>query len=243
VITLIIALYNEENRVRQRYGRVREFLDSLREPWELILVDDGSRDNTVQILRELVAQDVKVRILDSKQNLGQGSAIKIGVLCSRGDIVLYSDADLPVPLPFAKTLIARIKAGDDVAIAARWVKGAKIGVPQPPMRRILGKMYYRLIHLVIAENIHDTNCGLKAYRGEAARVLFGFIHARRWAFNVEHLWLAMRFGYKVIEIPAEWSHQDHSKVHVFRDGLFTLWEVMAIKKRQILGQYPLIQMR
>jgi dolichyl-phosphate beta-glucosyltransferase len=148
------------------------------------------------------------------------------------------DADLPVPLGYIKRLIDQVRDHCDVAVASRWMQGAKIGVPQPPRRQFFGKIFYGIIHLLVLSDIHDTNCGLKAYRGVAGRVLFGFVRCWRWAFNVEHLWLARDFGYVVKEIPVEWEHRPDSKVRLFRDCLFTVWELFGIKARQFFGIYP-----
>lgn len=238
MISLVIALYNEEGRLGERLPRLREFLDSLGEPWELILVDDGSKDGTRKALADFALREPRIRVLGGELNRGQGAAVKLGVLASRGDVVVYTDADLPVPLAFARTLIERVRAGADVAFASRWMRGARIQTPQPGLRRRLGKAYYRLIHLLVLDGVHDTNCGLKAYRGEAGRLLFGYVHARRWAFNVEHLWVARRLGLRLEEVPAEWSHQDKSQVRVLRDCLFTLWELACLKWRQAMGRYP-----
>lgn len=238
---MIIALHNEETRFLKRYVVLRDFLDSLGEPWELLLVDDGSSDGTYDRILELSASDPRVRAMGLRHNLGQGAAVKLGMLASRGETVLYTDADLPIPLSFLREIIRRVRTDCEVAVASRWMYGAKIGIPQPRLRRLLGRAYYKLIHSCLLDGVHDTNCGLKAYRGEAARLLFGFVRSWRWAFNVEHLWLARRMGYRICEIPAEWSHQEHSKVHVFRDGVFTAWELIGIKLRQWLGLYPLVR--
>ena len=238
MLSVVIALYNEERRFAQRYPDLRAFLDSLDEPWELLLVDDGSADRTFDWMTRLAAEDGRVRALQFERNMGQGAALKLGMLSSRGDIVLYTDADLPVELPLVRPLIDRVRAGCDVAVASRWIGGARILQAQPPLRARLGKVFYGLIRALGLGSFHDVNCGLKVYRGEAVRVLFGFVRSWRWAFNIEHLWLARRFGYRVDEVPTEWSHRADSRVRVFHDCLFTLWELGWIKARQWLGIYP-----
>jgi dolichyl-phosphate beta-glucosyltransferase len=240
LISLIVALYNEEKRFAERYPMVRAFLDSLGEPWELLLVDDGSSDGTLSLIRALAAKEPRIRVFKLHRNLGQGAAVKTGVLASRGDIVMYTDADMMVPLSYFQALIERVRAHCDIAIASRWMKGAVITVPQPPLRRILGRIYYRLIHLFLLERIADCNCGLKAYRGEVARTLFGFVRSWRWGFNIEHLWVAHRLKFSLEEVPIVWGHNPDSKVHIVRDCFFTLWELGLLELRRLMGGYPKI---
>ena len=237
MITVIVALYNEEARLPARYPLLKKYLDSLDEAWELILVDDGSKDRTPSLIKALAAADKRIRTLRLRKNHGQGAAVKIGMLASRGDIVLYTDADLEIPFQWFSVLIQRIRDGADVAIASRWIPGSTIRVRQPRLRRLLGRIYYRIIHWLLLPRISDTNCGLKAYRGESARLLFGFVRSWRWAFNIEHLWLADRLGYKIEEVPVEWSHNPMSKVHVFRDCFFTLWELSTLEARRLFAGY------
>jgi dolichyl-phosphate beta-glucosyltransferase len=149
------------------------------------------------------------------------------------------DADISVPLRYVPVLIDRVRAGSDVAIASRWMFGARIPVPQPPLRRLLGRLYYRLIHFLFLPEVHDCNCGLKAYRGDVARVLYGYVRSWRWAFNMEHLWVARRLGFVIEEIPVEWSHNAASKVHIWRDGVFTLTELAILAMRRLMDGYPI----
>ncbi|MEI8191634.1 MAG: glycosyltransferase [candidate division NC10 bacterium] len=240
MISIIVALYNEETRFPVLYPILEGFLEALGEPWELVLVDDGSNDRTREIIRGWAEKDGRIRVVSLARNLGQGAAVKAGMLLSRGDIVLYTDADMAIPLRWFTELIGRVRSGSDLAIASRWMPGAVIKVPQPALRRNLGKLYYWLAHRLVFDGIYDTNCGLKVYRGDAARLIFGFVRSWRWTFNIEHLWVAHRLGYSIAEVPIEWSHERLSKVHVFRDCLFTLWELTALKLRQMMGGYPVI---
>lgn len=242
MISLIVALHNEEHRFPAKFIEIREFLNGLKDPWEMILVDDGSTDQTLEMIQNLKQSDDRIRCFRLLKNLGQGAAVKLGVHASHGDVVIYTDADLSVPLSFIPPLIAHVKGPYDVAIASRWMYGATISRPQPVIRKQLGKVYYAIIHSLVLKDIHDTNCGLKAYKGDAARIIFGFVRSWRWAFNVESLWLAKTIGYKVIEVPVEWAHKEASKVHVFRDCIFTIWELLNIKLRQFMKIYPHIRL-
>jgi dolichyl-phosphate beta-glucosyltransferase len=238
MISLIIALHNEASRFPANLFHFKSAIQSIDSDWEIILVDDGSTDDTWKMVRRLASEDRHIRCVSNGVNLGQGAAIKMGALLSRGDVVMYSDADLSVPVSYFQILVDRIREGNDVAVGSRWQPEAKIAIPQPRLRKTLGRIYYALIHRLLLAGIHDTNCGLKAYRGDAARLVFGFVRSWRWAFNVEHLWLARRAGYRIVEVPVEWSHKEGSKVRVFRDCLFTLWEIFAINVRRFFRLYP-----
>lgn len=236
MISFVVACYNEEDRIARDTGPIVRFLEARGEPWELILVDDGSRDRTLELLR--AKEDGRIRVLGTKRNHGQGAALKIGVLATKGDVVVYSDADLPVTLETIEGMIAKLREGADVVVASRWMAGARIGERQPELRHRLGRIFYWLVRASLLPGIHDTNCGLKVYRGSVARILYGFVRSWRWAFNVEHLWFARRCGYVLVEHPVEWSHRGGSKVRVFHDCLWTLWELGWIKFREACGLYP-----
>lgn len=238
MVSLVVALYNEESRFPRVYEKLRHFLQALGTPWELILVDDCSSDGTLPYIESLAARDPRVRVFSLARNLGQGAALKVGVLASRGESVLYTDADLSVPLDHAFDLLQRLQEGADVSMGARWVPGARIRVRQPLSRRLLGRFYYSLVRRALVAGVRDCNCGLKAFRGEQARLLFGMVRCWRWAFNVELVLLARHLGYTVEEVPVEWSHQPRSKVRLARDVFFTLWELALIKLRQVIGIYP-----
>ena len=238
MISLIIALYNEAGRFPAHLPAVKKFLDSLGEPWELLLVDDGSRDETPSLMLRWAAQDARLRPFYLRGNHGQGAAVKLGVLASHGDVVIYMDADLSVSLERARELIDQVRGACDVAVASRWMRGSSIRVPQPPLRRFLGRMYYRAIRWLLLPEVADCNCGLKAYRGDAARIIFGYVRTWRWAFNVEHLWLARRLGFSISEIPVDWRHDASSKVRVWHDVVFTLWELTLLHMRRLMGGYP-----
>lgn len=137
LISLVIALYNEEIRFFRSWPRLLGALEGLGEEWELLLVDDGSSDATLAMARGLAQKDGRIRVLRLSRNLGQGAAVKLGILATRGDVVLYSDADLSIPLHFLKVLIDCVQGGSPVVVASRWMPGATITVPQPFLRRTL----------------------------------------------------------------------------------------------------------
>lgn len=238
-LSCIVAVYNAEFFVEEKLRELLGFLDATFTDYELIVVDDGSTDKTLQKLKTLNLPQLQICHLH--RNHGQGAALKVGMLKSRGKVVFYTDIDLSAPLSQLKKLMDELAAGADIAIGSRWIKTAEVRQSQPWLRRFLGDTFYKLINLFyLQEPISDTNCGFKAYQGEAARLLYGYVRCWRWAFNLEHLMFAQKLGFKIKEVPIEWSHHSSSRVRVFRDVLFTLWELLLIKLRILMGSYPKI---
>lgn len=237
--SLIVPVYNDGERFKSNYPAICAFLNSWQSDWELVVVDDGSNDGlTPQTLKNLIHGKPRVRILHLENNLGQGAAVKMGMLVARGRIVAYTDADISTPLDQLKILTAAIEEGADMAIGSRWNGQSEISRKQPWLRRHLGKIYYAMIPWCFGIDVKDTNCGFKAYRRETAMILFGLIRSWRWVFNLEHIVLAGRLGFTVREIPVPWRHEEGSKVRLGRDLVFTLWEMALLKLRLAAGIYP-----
>jgi len=236
-LSCVIAVYNAGAFIEEKIRKIVNFLEKNYPEYELIIVDDGSRDNTLEILNRINLPRLKIFRL--KNNLGQGAALKLGMLLTRGKFAFYTDIDLSTSIDNLPFLIKELENNADVAIGSRWNRQAIIKADQPNMRKILGKIFYLIINtFFLKEKISDTNCGFKAYKGEIAKVLYGYVRCWRWAFNVEHLFLAQKLGLKIKEIPVEWSHNTKSKVKVLRDVIFTIWELILIKIRTLWGAYP-----
>lgn len=236
-LSCVVAVYNADSIVASKITELISFLDANYPDYEIIAVDDGSTDTTLEKLKAFNFSRLKIFRLH--KNHGQGAALKVGMLQSKGQVVFYTDIDLSAPMPQLKNLLQELSSGADIAIGSRWRKDAKIRQSQPTLRRILGDAFYKIINLFyLKEAIADTNCGFKAYQGNVARILFGYVRCWRWAFNMEHLMYAQKLGFKIREVPIEWSHESGSRVRLFRDVLFTLWELFLIKLRTLLGSYP-----
>ncbi|MEK6543131.1 MAG: dolichyl-phosphate beta-glucosyltransferase [Elusimicrobiota bacterium] len=230
-ITLVIATYNEQQRLQKTYPQIRNYLKKHYERWELIIVDDGSTDATPALLERLKDADRDIRVIALTHNQGQGAALRTGVMAAHGVVIAYTDADLSTPLTHLADLQDALKRGAHIAIASRWIQGSHIRHKQPALRRYLGGAFYSLIRLFLPMGIADVNCGLKAYRDSAAKRIFALTHSRRWGFNTEHLLIAKRLGYQVTEVPVDWRHHGESKVRLFSDIVYTLWELASIYVR------------
>ena len=228
-LSLIIPAYNEENRIAATLVTVEEYLAGLGKPCEVILVDDGSADGTLRAAHEGTRDGVETRAVSYKPNRGKGYAVRQGVLESRGEYVAFSDADLSAPIDQLSKLFDAIDGGCDIAIGSRAARGAEIPIHQPLYRELGGKALNLVIRARAVRGIHDTQCGFKLFKGEAARAVFSKCFLNGWGFDVEVLYLARRMGYSIDEIPVKWSHAEGSKIHPFQAGIRVLEDLIRMR--------------
>jgi len=211
-LSLIIPAYNEETRIVSTLDRVREYLAATFESWNIIGVDDGSTDGTLNVMRKWAAENEGLRIVSYKPNVGKGYAVRQGVFAADGEFIAFSDADLSAPIEELAKLFDAINKGYDIAIGSRAVKGASIPVHQPFYRELGGKGLNLIIQTLAVPGIRDTQCGFKLFRGDVAREIFSKCFVNRWGFDVEVLYLARRLGYSIAEIGVKWGHAEGSKI-------------------------------
>jgi dolichyl-phosphate beta-glucosyltransferase len=228
LLSIIVPAYNEERRLGATLGRVLGWADSAGRQVEVVVADDGSRDATAEVARR--AGDARVRVLRLDPNRGKGAALRAGVASSRGELVLVTDADLSTPIEEIERLERELVRAD-VAIGSRAVGGARITEHQPFWREWSGRAFNRILRLLAVSGFHDTQCGFKLLRGEAARELFARLTIDRYAFDVELLWLAGRLGYRVREVGVEWRNDRSSRVRLWRDGPYMLFDVLRFRWR------------
>ena len=229
--SLILPAYNESGRIEACLRGVAEWLRSSPGgvPWEIILVDDGSTDDTAARARALAAeQKLPLSVLTYGENRGKGAAIRTGVLASSGDSVLVSDVDLSTPLAEFEKLAGRL-ATHPIAIGSRALQEELVRKPQAFHRVLLGRAGNQLIQLLAIPGIRDTQCGFKLFRGDVARELFRDARIERFAWDVEILFLARKRGVAIAEVPVLWFNSPESKVRVVRDAIQTLWDVLRIR--------------
>lgn len=226
-LSVVIPAYNEEARLGPTLARVREHLTARGGAWEVIVVDDGSRDATVEVARAGGAT-----VIEQGVNRGKGAAVRAGMLAARHDRVLFSDADLATPIEELAKLEARLDAGDDVAIASRALRGSDIRTRQHPMRELMGKTFNVIVRALVLGGIKDTQCGFKLFTRDAARDLFGRATVDGFAFDVEVLVLA-RGRWRVAEVPVVWHHVEESKVSPGVDAARMFADVIRLRWRQL----------
>lgn len=238
-LSVVIPTYNEAANIRPTVEATLAWLRRQGLAWELLLVDDGSTDDTPAIERELAADAPGVRHLPCSPNRGKGYVVRHGMLAAAGDIRLFLDADYSTPIEELERLLPHIESGWDIAIGTRRVPEARIETRPPAHRHILGELYVKLARGILGSRVSDFNCGFKAFRGRAAERLFSLSHRNDWSFDAEVLVLAERLGYRIAEAPVRWAHvQETSKVRPLRDGVRSLVALLQIRRDMRLGRYP-----
>lgn len=236
MISVVIPVYNEAGRLQAHVEILSAILSDLAgDAWEIVFVDDGSRDETPAELA-ILAQDEHVSVQTHAENRGKGAAVRTGVLATRGDVVLFCDADMSTPPDTLVQFKAALDEGADVVVGNRKSDAAVIQRWQPPLRTWLGLGFTRLANWMTGLSISDYTCGFKLFRGEAARRLFQATETPGWVFDVEVLARAAREGLIVREIPVRWHHVDDTRVRVVRDVIRSWMELLSIRRR--LGRFP-----
>jgi dolichyl-phosphate beta-glucosyltransferase len=233
-LSIVIPAYNEARRLPSTIRRLREYLGGQDYSWEIIVVANGCTDGTAGTVRGLQTEPQTIRLLELEQR-GKGLAARSGALASCGDVVFLCDADLSMPPERLETFMQVIECADVVA-GSREAHGAR-RFEEPWHRHVMGRVFNRLVQLVAVPGIHDTQCGFKAFRRGAALDLFGQQTVVGWGFDVELLFLARRYGYVVEELGIDWFFDADTRVRPGIDTLQMLRELIAIRLRNLRGQY------
>jgi dolichyl-phosphate beta-glucosyltransferase len=235
--SIVIPAYNESERLRASLEKIVAFLAEQGWPAEVLVVNDGSRDNTAEIIRQFAARYSFIRLIENPGNRGKGYSVRNGMLQATGDLVLFTDADLSAPITEAPKLFAEIANGADVAFGSRWLVAKMQTERQSIMRQIAGRMYNILMRLILGLKYKDTQCGFKAFNRRAIETIFTRQHIERWGFDVELLFLAKKFRMKIVEVPVEWAHDDRSKINPLLDGIKMFSEMVSIRWNSLTGKY------
>ena len=237
VYSIIIPAYNESERITATLESVAAYARQQQWDVEVLVVNDGSRDNTVAVVEQLARAHPFIRIIENPGNRGKGYSVRNGMLQSRGEILLFSDADLSSPIEEAPKLFEALAAGADVAIGSRWLRAELQSQRQPLMRQIYGRMFNVALRLLLGLNFRDTQCGFKAFRREAAQRIFPLQKIERWGFDPELLFLARKLGFRTVEVPVRWAHSAGTRLHPLRDGMRMVWEIFRVRWYALTGQY------
>lgn len=238
-ISIIIPAYDESERLGGSLRAICEFIEAEKLSAEVIVVDDGSPDNTKDVAEKALAEfSVLSRVMRYEKNRGKGFAVKTGLLAAEGGIALFSDADLSTPIAEMSKLIDPIRSGEfDVTFGSRALDRTLIGTHQPWRREQGGKVFNLIVRLMTGLPFWDTQCGFKAFRLSSFRPLLDKMQIERFGFDVEFLYVAHLNGLKLKEIPVRWNNDDRSKVSVVRDSLRMFDEVRQIRRNAKLGFY------
>jgi len=237
LISFVIPAYNESNRIRPTLDEMLRYSRERNLDVEIIVVNDGSADDTAEIIREYAKFHPQVRLVENPGNHGKGYSVRNGMLHAHGDICLFTDADLSSPITEAQHLFDAIAAGADIAIGSRWLRAELQTERQPLYRQLLGRIFNLVLRIVLGLNFADTQCGFKIFRREAVQKIFPLQRIERWGFDPEILFLARKLGFTVKEVPVVWAHSEGTRLHPFRDGLRMFVEVLHIRWNSIKGAY------
>ena len=231
-LSVVVPVYNEEKSIRETLRRVEAFMSLKGISWEVIVVSDGSRDNTVQVVEEVqrTAPQLPLKFIRSDTNRGKGYTSRRGMLEATGRYVLLTDADLSAPIKEVDRLTAALEKGADVAIGSRATGGKDCDVRQSLKRHVSGRIFNFFVQLLVLPGIQDSQCGFKCFTREAAQKLFSAQKLDGFSFDVEVLYLARKSGYKIAEVPVMWSQGPDSRVSLFRDSILMLKDLFKIKK-------------
>lgn len=229
--SVTIPCYNEAARIGETVRSTLDYLSAESPDAELIVVNDGSTDATPKVVREALAgAKIQTRLLENFPNRGKGAAVKSGLLAATKPIGMFFDADLSTPLSEIPKLIEPIANGEvDLAFGSRALDRKLIGVHQPWRREQAGRVFNLIVRIATGMPFWDTQCGFKAFRLDICRPILEKANTIGFAFDVELLFLAYRAGLRLREVPVRWNHSEGSKVHVVRDSLAMLREVVALR--------------
>ncbi len=239
-LSIVIPAYNEAVRLGNTLKAVVDYMRRNYPQGEVIVVDDGSSDDTAALARRSFASSAPLRtsVISYKSNLGKGRAVRLGLLAARGEIALFSDADLSTPITEAPKLIDPILNNEcDVTFGSRALDRKLIGVHQPWRREQGGRVFNLVVRLATGLPFWDTQCGFKAFKMPVCRPLVEAATVDRFGFDVELLYLAFRAGLRLREVPVRWDHNEGSKVSVLSDSFRMLNEVGLIRQQARRGTY------
>ena len=246
-LSIVVPAYNEERRLPQTLLRIAAYLRQRAYAATVLVVDDGSSDSTASVVEEFAADDPAVRLIRNEHR-GKAYAVRTGMLAAEGRYVLFTDADGATPIEEADKLLHYLEEGYDVAIASREGLGAR-RFNEPWHRHLMGRAFNLMVRCIALRGIQDTQCGFKAFRREAARDLFGHMllygsgaKAVRGSlltgFDVEILFLARKWGYRIAEVPVHWYYGADSKVSAVKDSWRNLRDVVRVRCNDLQGRYP-----
>lgn len=229
-LSIIIPAYNEEKRIGPTLVRIHSFLRGRSYDYEVLVVDDGSTDNTSrEVKKSDLFKENKLRIISNGSNRGKGFSVKNGILNSRADFVLISDADLSTPIEEIDKLFKYIDKDFDIVIGSRSVNSSEIIIHQPWHRECMGRIFNFFVRKMLVDDFKDTQCGFKLFKGNIARAIAALLRIEGFSFDVEMLYIAKQKGYKIAETGVVWNNSAQSTVKVFRSSLNMFLDLFRIK--------------
>lgn len=235
--SIVIPAYNESARLGASLDNVLSYVHAQKWDAEVIVVNDGSRDNTADIVRSFAAKDPMLKLIDNPGNRGKGYSVRNGMLQAQGRMILFSDADLSSPIEEAPKLLNALESGADIAIGSRWLRAETQTQRQPLHRQLFGRIFNLMLRVSLGLQFADTQCGFKAFKRAAAQAIFPLQKIERWGFDPEILFLARKLGFKVQEIAVAWGHSGGTRINPVVDGARMFQEMLRVRWYSIKGEY------
>jgi dolichyl-phosphate beta-glucosyltransferase len=237
LVSIVIPAYNESARIGKALTEVLRCVRDRAWQAEILVVDDGSTDSTAAMVQEFALLHPEIRLLCNPENRGKGFSVRHGVLNAVGEIVMFTDADLSAPMEEAERLFEAIRQGADIAIGSRWLQRNRQTHKQPFYRQFFGRCFNAITRVVMGLPFADTQCGFKAFRRPVAQTIFQLQRIERWGFDPELLFIALKRGYKIQEVPVTWGHDERSRLSYLKDGIKMLEEIAYIRWEAFIGAY------
>ena len=235
--SVVIPAYNESARIRATLDRVLNHVHSREWDAEIVVVNDGSTDDTAGIVAQYGSEHPNLKVIENPGNHGKGYSVRNGMLHATGQVLLFTDADLSSPVEEADKLFDALAAGADVAMGSRWLRTELQTQRQSLHRQLLGRVFNLMLRAVLGLPYRDTQCGFKAFTRRAAQTVFPLQHIERWGFDPEILFIARKFGLKIEEVPVRWAHSEGTRINPLRDGLRMLSEMLRVRWYSMTGKY------
>jgi glycosyltransferase involved in cell wall biosynthesis len=235
-VSIVVPAFNEASRIGDSIRKIDDFIRQSPISFELIVVDDGSSDNTAAIVNQFSIK--ALRLIRNPQNRGKGYSVRQGVLAATGKYVLFTDADLSAPIDEAiKLMSVALNEDADIVIGSRAVDRRYIEKHQTRYRELGGIVFNRMVRVLLGLDLHDTQCGFKLFHREKSKPIFEKQTTRGFGFDPEVLFLAQRHGLQIRETPVRWSHSEGSKVKFLRDGPRMFLDLVRIRWNALIGRY------
>lgn len=234
-LTIIIPAYNEEFRLPRTLPKVAEFAEAQEFEVEVLVVDDGSIDDTAKVVEEFAAEHPCIRLVRAEHR-GKGHAVKVGMLQAKGEYAFLCDADLAMPITEIPKFLPPVQNGYQVAIGSREGEGA-VRYDEPAYRHVMGRVFNWLVKIMAVPGFEDTQCGFKCFHRSAMIDLFSHQTIDGFGFDVEVLYVAQKRGYNIVEVPIHWYYQAESKVHPIKDTIRMVRDMMQVRWNDRQGLY------
>jgi len=236
-ISIVLPAYNEGHCVEAALAQVLAYVDDRELEAEIIVVDDGSVDDTLALAQTAATCDQRIRVLSHQPNRGKGYSVRQGVMTAQMPMVMFVDVDMATPINEADKLIPALRDGAHIVIGSRYLPASTLARPQRRLRRMMGTAFRKLAIRLLNLGVSDVTCGFKGFSREVAWRLFRIQRENGWAFDAEIIYLARKLGYRIVEMPVTWYDSGDTHFRIVQDGLSAVAELLYIRRNDRRGLY------